>query len=124
MRLAGKMSNKQKEEVRVIMLNSKNVIVGIKILAIGSINAASVSAKEVLTEPIKQMVPSIILAHNHPSGDSTPSRADILFTKKMVDYCNMFDISLKDHIVIGNGEYTSIRQENENIFLKEGAHKL
>ena len=93
MRLAGKMSNKQKEEVRVIMLNSKNVIVGIQILAIGSINAASVSAKEVLTEPIKHMVPSIILAHNHPSGDSTPSRADILFTKKMVDYCNMFDIS-------------------------------
>lgn len=124
MYLVGSMSNKQKEEVRIIMLNTKNVIVGIKTLAIGSINTASISAKEVLSEPIKQMVPSIILAHNHPSGDSTPSKADILFTKKLVTYCAMFDIELKDHIVIGSGEYTSMRQENNNIFLKEGIHKL
>ena len=124
MYLVGSMSNKQKEEVRIIMLNTKNVIVAIKTLAIGSINTASISAKEVLSEPIKQMVPSIILAHNHPSGDSTPSKADILFTKKLVTYCAMFDIELKDHIVIGSGEYTSIRQENSNIFFKEGIHKL
>lgn len=124
MYLVGSMSNKQKEEVRIIMLNTKNVIVAIKTLAIGSINTASISAKEVLSEPIKQMVPSIILVHNHPSGDSTPSKADILFTKKLVTYCDMFDIELKDHIVIGSGEYTSIRQENSNIFFKEGIHKL
>ena len=124
MYLVGSMSNKQKEEVRIIMLNTKNVIVAIKTLAIGSINTASISAKEVLSEPIKQMVPSIILAHNHPSGDSTPSKADILFTKKLVGYCAMFDIELKDHIVICSGEYTSIRQENSNIFFKEGIHKL
>lgn len=67
--------------------------------------------KDVLEEPIKMKAPKIILIHNHPSGDATPSRQDIDFTNHLYDATILLGIQLLDHLVIGNKTYTSIFSE-------------
>ena len=86
-------------------------------VSLGATNKSAVSIKEVLAEPIKQLATSIILVHNHPSGDTTPSRQDIILTRKVCDYANMFEIKLIDHIIVGKSGYTSIKETNSQIFL-------
>lgn len=71
-------------------------------------NSAIVEPKEVLQEAIKSGIPKIILVHNHPSGDCTPSTADINMTKRLYTAANILGIQLLDHIVIGDRCYTSI----------------
>lgn len=74
----------------------------------GGTNFANLSIKDILEEPIKMKAPKIILVHNHPSGDATPSRQDIDFTNHLYDATVLFDIQLLDHLVIGDKTYTSI----------------
>lgn len=112
------MKDKKVEEVRVILLDNKNNIKSMVTVALGATNKSSVSAKEVLSEPIKQLATGIILVHNHPSGDTTPSRQDIVLTRKIVEYASMFEIELLDHIIVGSNEYTSIKETNTEIFLR------
>ena len=94
--------------VKLVILNNKNQIIKIKKVAQGGINSVNMSYKDILAEPIKVQAPKIILVHNHPSGDSTPSRADIEITKRIFEIAQLFNIELLDHIVIGNGNFTSI----------------
>ena len=96
------------EYVKLLLLNAKNVIVRIVDISKGGMNSAVVEPKEVLQEAIRAGIPKIILVHNHPSGDSTPSTADIEMTKRMYSAADILGIQLLDHIVIGNGCYTSI----------------
>lgn len=96
------------EQIKLIILNNKNEILKMQEIAKGGVNFASVSIKEILSEPIKMQAPKIILVHNHPSGDSTPSKQDIIFTEKIYDIAMMLGIELVDHLVIGNMNYTSI----------------
>ncbi len=96
------------EYVKLLLLNAKNVIVRIVDISKGGINSAIVEPKEILHEAIKAGVPKIILVHNHPSGDSTPSVADIEMTKRLYQASSIVGIQLLDHIVIGNRCYTSI----------------
>lgn len=98
----------KQEIVKLIILNNKNEIIRIKNIALGGINAVNMSIKDVLSEPIKMQAPKIILAHNHPSGDATPSKADIEVTEKIFELAQIFNIELLDHIVIGNMHFTSI----------------
>ena len=88
--------------------NFKNEILAIKEVAAGGTNFANVSIKDILYEPIKLKAPKIILVHNHPSGDSKPSNADIELTEKVRKAAEIMGIELLDHIVIGNMNYTSI----------------
>lgn len=74
----------------------------------GGANFANLSIKDILEEPIKMKAPKIILVHNHPSGDATPSVQDIDFTNRLYDVTTLLGIQLLDHLVIGNKEYTSI----------------
>lgn len=74
----------------------------------GGTNFASISMKDVLEIPIKMGAPKIILVHNHPTGDATPSQQDILFTNRLYEAANLLQIQLLDHLVIGNKSYTSI----------------
>lgn len=92
----------------LIILNNKNEIIKIKKIAQGGINSVNMSMREILVEPIKMQAPKMILIHNHPSGDSTPSKADIQITQRLLGLAQLFDIELLDHIVIGNGNFTSI----------------
>lgn len=96
------------EHVKLLLLNAKNVIVRIVDVSKGGMNSAIVEPKEILQEAIKCGIPKIILVHNHPSGDSSPSKADIELTKRLYSSANILGIQLLDHIVIGDGCYTSI----------------
>ena len=96
------------EKVKLVILNNKNEIIKIQEIAKGGTNFANVSIKEILSEPIKLKAQKIILVHNHPSGDSTPSKQDIIYTEKLCDISYMMGIELVDHLVIGNMNYTSI----------------
>ena len=96
------------EYAKLLMLNAKNVVIRIIDVSKGGTNSAVVEPKEILQEAIRAGIPKIILVHNHPSGDSTPSTADIEMTKRLYKAANILGIQLLDHIVIGNGCYTSI----------------
>jgi len=99
------------EYVKLLLLNSKNIIMKIIDVSKGGTNSAIVEPKEILQETVKIGCSKIILVHNHPSGDSTPSRADIDMTKRLYSASDILGIQLLDHIVIGNGCYTSIFSE-------------
>lgn len=102
----------QKREIaKLVVLNIKNQILKIKDIAYGGSNFANLSIKDILVEPITMKAPKIILVHNHPSGDSTPSKQDIEFTNRLYECAMMFNIELVDHLVIGNMSYTSIFSE-------------
>ena len=109
--LMEEMRLEKQELVKLILLNNKNEIINIKTIAQGGINSVNMTYKEILSEPIKIQASKIILVHNHPSGDSTPSKADIEITKKLLSLAQAFDIELLDHIVIGNQNFTSIISE-------------
>ena len=99
----------EKNEIaKLVILNNKNEILKIIDVAKGGTNFVNISIKDILSEPIKMKAPKIILAHNHPSGDSTPSKQDIEYTKSVYEISNMLGIELLDHLVIGNMNYTSI----------------
>ena len=97
------------EIAQVIILDNKNYIIKIKKIALGSSNFVNLSIKEILSDAIKINAPKIILAHNHPSGISTPSKKDYELTEKVEEAAAIMGIQLLDHIVIGNMEYTSIK---------------
>lgn len=98
----------KKEIMKLIVLNTKNVIQKIINISLGATNSASVEPKEILLEAIKCQASRIILVHNHPSGDSTPSKADYVVTDRIYECADIMGIELLDHIVIGDGNYTSL----------------
>ena len=100
----------KKEEARVILLNVKNVVQKIIKVAQGGTNFAVIEPKEVLADAIKIGAPKMILLHNHPSGDSTPSKADYVVTDRIYECAEMMGIKLLDHIIIGDGKFDSIFQ--------------
>lgn len=98
----------KREIAKLVVLNNKNEILKIIDIAIGGTNFANIEMKDILSEPIKMKAPKIMLVHNHPSGDPTPSRQDIEFTNHVYEICSMLDIQLIDHLVIGDLNYISI----------------
>lgn len=103
------LQREKREIVKVVILNSQNVVIKVQNIAFGSTNSAHVDPKDVFIEAIKRGAPKIILVHNHPSGDSTPSIKDCEFTRKMEEASQLLGIQMLDHIVIGDHEYTSIK---------------
>lgn len=110
------LKNQKKEYIKIILLNNKNQILKTCDMAIGGSNFVNVNIKEIIFEALKIKAPRMILIHNHPSGDPTPSQNDIEFTDKLYNATKMFDIELLDHIVIGNMNYKSIFVETKKIF--------
>lgn len=98
----------KKELVKVIILNNKNMVLKIVDAAIGGGNFAVIEPKQVLTDAIKMEAPKILLVHNHPSGDPTPSSTDILVTERIKEAAEVMGIELLDHIVMGDGKFVSI----------------
>ena len=106
--LREKMRFEKQEILKVAMMDNKNNLLKIKDIAKGSGNFVVATIKSVLNEAVKIEASKIILIHNHPSGDSTPSNADFEFTEKVEQAANILGIQLLDHIVIGKVSYTSI----------------
>ena len=107
--LMNEMQYEKREIAKIVLLDNKNNILKIKDIAIGGNNFVNIGMKDILSEAVKINAPKIILVHNHPSGNSTPSKQDIEVTKKLELVVKLLGIRLIDHIVIGKGEYTSIK---------------
>lgn len=101
----------EKEHIKVVFLDTKNGIISDKDIAVGTVNTSLVDPREVYKEALNQRAVHIILLHNHPSGDATPSRDDIEVTRRILSAGKVIGINLIDHIVIGDGKYTSIREK-------------
>ena len=106
--LMEEMKYEKREIAKVLILNNKNEILKVKDISFGGTNYAVIEPKEVLVDAIKMGAPKIILVHNHPSGDATPSKEDIKTTEKIYDSAELLGIQLLDHVVIGDGKYSSI----------------
>lgn len=99
------------EMVEIIILDNACNVLEITKISSGSVNNVNLGVKEVFSEPIKHMATSIILVHNHPSGNLVPSKADIRFTKTMAEYGQTFNIRVVDHLIIGKNEYISMKEK-------------
>ena len=108
-----KMMFEKQEIIKIILLNAKNEVVSIKDVVIGDVSFSNVSLKLILSEPIKMKIGKIILVHNHPSGDPTPSSADVELTINLIKAAKIMGIRLIDHIVIGHNKYESIFSRKE-----------
>ena len=100
-----------KEYLKVVLLNTKNVVIAFENISIGSLNSSIVHPREVFTVAVKKHASSIIICHNHPSGDPTPSSEDINVTKRLKECGRILGIDVIDHIIIGNGAYISLKEK-------------
>ncbi len=107
--LAPEMSGLAQEQLRVLLLNTKNVVVGQRVVYQGNISSAIVRPAEVLRPAVVEAVPSIIVSHNHPSGDPTPSPQDVACTKELSQAAKLLGVELLDHVVIGGARFVSLK---------------
>lgn len=102
------LENLKYEEIRAYYLDIKGNIIDYRILGIGNINSSTCDEKEIVKWALKLSSSNIILAHNHPTGDSNPSYNDVFYTKRLLDFCKKMDINLIEHIVIGKNNFHCI----------------
>ena len=102
--------NPECECMAVLMLNTRNRVKGHQLLTIGTLDTILVHPREVFRCAIIAAAAKIVLAHNHPSGESTPSEADIKVTRDLIRAGQLLKIELIDHVVIGNPNYSSLRE--------------
>ncbi len=100
--------HKSKEEIYVLLFDTKHQLIRDIKVAMGTINSAATSPRELFIEAFKYEAVFIILVHNHPSGDPTPSREDVLFTERVRKAGELIGIILSDHIIIGDNRYISL----------------
>ncbi|RST31893.1 DNA repair protein RadC [Sphingomonas ginkgonis] len=107
--LQAAMAHESVEEVRVLFLNAKNILLANEAMWRGSIDEASVHVREVISRAIALGAAAIILVHNHPSGDPTPSQADIRLTRDIIDAGRHMKVTVHDHVIVGATGRTSLR---------------
>lgn len=103
--------NKLKECFYILLLNTKNRIISKELISEGTLNSSLVHPREVFKQAIKKSANSIILVHNHPSGDITPSKDDIQITKRLVETGKIVGIQVLDHLIIGDGQFLSLKEK-------------
>lgn len=99
----------EQEEVRVVLLDTRNNLIGVHMVYRGSLNMSQIRVGELFREAIKRNAASIIMVHNHPSGDPSPSPDDVAVTKMAVEAGKLLDISLHDHLVAGRNRFVSLK---------------
>ena len=107
--LQATMGHQLVEEVRVLFLNAKNVLIANEAMWRGSVDEAAVHVREVIARVIALGATAIIIVHNHPSGDPTPSQADIRLTRDLVDAGRHMKITVHDHVIVGSQGRSSMR---------------
>ena len=113
--LMNELRYEKREKAKLILLNSKNIILKIKDISYGGTNFAMIEPKEILNEAIKMGAPKMILVHNHPSGDTTPSKSDFNITDKIYEASELLGIQFLDHIIIGNNKFESVFGAKEEL---------
>lgn len=106
---AAAMAREPREEFRVLFLDRKNVLIADEVQSTGTIDHTPVYPREILKRSLELSASCLILVHNHPSGDPTPSRADIKMTRAIVEAAKALKITVHDHIVVGRGGYASFK---------------
>ncbi|UCC64043.1 MAG: DNA repair protein RadC [Anaerolineae bacterium] len=104
------MSLLEKEEVRVLVLDTRNRVLDIPTVYVGSLNTSVVRVAELFRDAIKQNAAAIIVVHNHPSGDPTPSPEDVRLTEMLVEAGKLLDVEVLDHLIIGQGRFVSLKE--------------
>lgn len=104
--------HESREKLMLCMFDSQSVLLGEEIISIGTVNASLVSPREIFIRALMQQAVHIILLHNHPSGIPLPSTQDKLVTRRVQECGEMLGIRLSDHIIIGDNQYFSFKEEN------------
>ncbi len=107
--LGPEMSPLAQEQLRVLLLNTRNQVVGHRVVYQGNVSSSQVRTAEVFRPAVQEGMPSIIVVHNHPSGDPDPSPDDVAITRKLKKAAKLLDIDLLDHVVIGGNDYVSLK---------------
>src|SRR4051794_19511311 len=107
--LSAAMAHKRVEEVRILFLNAKNMLIANEALWQGSVDEASVHVREVIARAIALGATALIIVHNHPSGDPTPSQQDIRLTRDLVEAGRHMKVTVHDHVIVGAQGRTSMR---------------
>jgi DNA repair protein RadC len=107
--LSGEMMYEDRELFMAIYLNTRMNVVSKKIISIGGLESTLVHPREVFSPAVRKGAAAVIVAHNHPSGDPEPSEEDILLTERLLESSRILGIRLVDHVIIGSGRYTSLR---------------
>ena len=108
--LGPEMSVLAQEQLRVLLLNTRNLVVGQRVIYQGNVNSSMVRPAEVLRPAVLEAVPSIIVSHNHPSGDPTPSPEDAAITRELTQAAKLLGVELLDHVVIGGEKFVSLKE--------------
>ena len=109
--LTAAMSRERVEQFRVLFLDSRNRLLADEAQGRGTVNHTPVYPREVVRRALELHATALILVHNHPSGDPTPSRADIDTTREIAEAARTVSVTLHDHVIVGNGRWLSLRQE-------------
>ncbi len=108
--LIPEMAYLEQEHLRVVLLNTKNQVLAAPEVYVGSLNTSVVRVAELFREAIRQNAAALIIVHNHPSGDPTPSPEDVQVTRQVVEAGRLLDIEVLDHLVIGQQRYVSLKE--------------
>jgi DNA repair protein RadC len=108
-RLVADLGHLQREELRVVLLDTRNGVLAMPTVYVGNVSAALVRIAELFRDAVRLHAARLILVHNHPSGDPTPSPDDLHMTAEAVAAGRLLDIAVLDHLVIGHGAFTSLR---------------
>jgi len=108
-RLLPTMGHLEREELRSVLLNTKNTVTGMVTVYVGNLAGSSVRVGEVFREAVRMQAAAMVVVHNHPSGDPSPSAEDLRITRELAEAGRLLDIELLDHLVIGHGRWVSLR---------------
>jgi len=108
--------DKKKEHFVLLSLNTKNKIISLDTISIGSLNISLAHPREIFQTAIKNSAATIILAHNHPSGNLKPSEKDLIVTKNLINGGKILGIKIIDHVIITNNGFLSIQNQNPDLF--------
>ncbi len=108
--LMPRMAHLEQEELWVLLLNTRNRVLDVVMVYRGSLNSAQIRIGEIFKMAVRVNAAGIIVAHNHPSGDPTPSPDDVSVTRSIVEAGKLLDISVLDHLIIGKGRFVSLKE--------------
>jgi DNA repair protein RadC len=108
--LMGEMSALEQEQLRVMVLDTRNRVLAVPTVYVGSLNSSVIRVAELFREAIRRNAAAIIVAHNHPSGDPTPSPEDVAVTRNIIHAGQLLDIEVLDHVVIGQQRFVSLKE--------------
>ena len=107
----GEMRYLDREHFRALLLNTKNQVLSVETISVGTLNASMVHPRELFKIAVKKSAANLILVHNHPSGDPAPSKDDINITKRMIKSGDILGIPVLDHLIIGDNRFVSLKSE-------------